>query len=414
MAGIEDKLRNVRTLEDIVSILSILFNNMNSLSRNYYDIFLNSTPMSIPMKLYDDNGDLVTVDVKNIASYKTSVILNPGNPDNVVSANKGAFCIDTSSSNQDLYYKTTDDGSSGWLKIYDDADDLLKRTGDGQFLTNLSTTQITNGILPIARGGTASAGGWSGLVYSDGTQYRKAVEGVDYMGSTSSVGIVSYFYGKNNLNGTPIDTQAIIDGDLVEINENYVVCNGAELPDIDKYSKLRTVLGGSTLPNLLDVYLKGSSNVGSVIVEGTVGSHTHGLSGNTGSESSHTHGPGTYDIRGVAGTSWMSNGKLQNPTYQMTGCFYKIPSGQTPKWDKNKSGTPTFNTDSSAKYYGVNDGSTSNNDPGMAFQAARNWSGSSASGSSHSHSLNGLTTNLNAENEKNDVRHMDAIPVMKF
>lgn len=386
MAGIEEKLRNVRTLEDIVSILSILFNNMNSLSRNYYDIFLNSTPMSIPMKLYDDNGDLVTVDVKNIASYKTSVILNPGNPDNVVSANKGAFCINTSSSNQDLYYKTTDDGSSGWLKIYDDADDLLKRTGDGQFLTNLSTTQITNGILPIARGGTASAGGWSGLVYSDGTQYRKAIEGVDYMGSTSSIGIVSYFYGKNNLNGTPIDTQAIIDGDLVEINENYVVCNGAELPDIDKYSKLRTVLGGSTLPNLLDAYLKGSSNVGSAIVEGTVGSHTHGLSGGTTSSAgSHAHGMGTLNIQGKY------NGHDQNKSG--SGCFtpYKAGTGGRDKHEYNYA------------FYGIE------------FNAQGNWTGSMDTAGAHTHSLSGITVTPNADSDiKNDVRHMDAIPVMKF
>lgn len=395
MAGIEEKLRNVRTLEDIVSILSILFNNMNSLSRNYYDIFLNSTPMSIPMKLYDDNGDLVTVDVKNIASYKTSVILNPGNPDNVVSANKGAFCIDTSSSNQDLYYKTTDDGSSGWLKIYDDADDLLKRTGDGQFLTNLSTTQITNGILPVTRGGTASAGGWSGLVYSDGTQYRKAIEGVDYMGSTSSIGIVSYFYGKNNLNGTPIDTQAIIDGDLVEINENYVVCNGAELPDIDKYSKLRTVLGGNILPDLRGVYLKGSNEVGSVIVEGTVGSHSHGLSGSTSTVSNHTHQKGTMEITGGfsgSGTS-ADQGLTDSGGAGAWGAFYRSTKKAKRVKVYNEGADPD-------NYYD--------------FAASRTWTGETEPKGAHSHSLNAQVLPNAASDIKNDVRHMDAIPVMKF
>ena len=91
MASVEDQLKNARTLEDIINILAILFNNMNSISRVYYDLFVNPIPMVVPVTLYDDNGLLTTKDIPNIASYRTSVLLVEGDPNGVQEASVGAF-----------------------------------------------------------------------------------------------------------------------------------------------------------------------------------------------------------------------------------------------------------------------------------------------------------------------------------
>ena len=67
------------------------------------------------------------------------------------------------------------------------------------------------------------------------------------------------------------------------------------------------------------------------------------------------------NIRGIAGMSWASGSQWNKGTIegvtQITGCFYKIPNGEA-----------------GVKYYGVNDASTSNNDPGMGFDASRSSS----------------------------------------
>lgn len=432
MANIEDQLRNVRTLEDIVNILAILFNNMNTISGIYYDLFLNSAPMMVPVKLYDENGVLQDREIPNVAYYKSSVLLNYGDPNGVQPANQGAFCIDTSTNN--LYYKAKGSDSTGWEKVYSsNSDNFLTPTGNGSQLTNLNMRSATEGPLSVIYGGTGlvSSSLFSGLVKANGENaFSKAVADTDYVAPASMVGIVSYFAGS-------IPSGVDVTKDLIIVRNGWFACNGAWASQT-KYKRLYDVIGdryGSDgvnfrIPNLIGKYIKGSTT-SAQDVDSVVGRHNHTFSGNTQPENEHVHGRGTFDITGIAGTSWMSNSKLQNPTNQFTGCFFKIPKYKTPVETTLSSGEKTWKVidgktqledASGKKYYGVNDDSTSPNDPGMGFQASLNWVGKTGA-TSHFHSLAGMSTDYNTIVEngetqeapiENEVKHMTLIPIIKF
>lgn len=68
---------------------------------------------------------------------------------------------------------------------------------------------------------------------------------------------------------------------------------------------------------------------------------------------------GAPEISGIAGCSWFSKSGAKHPyigKVQITGCFGILPNSRE---------------GGSGKYFGVNDGSTSSNDPGMDFKASR-------------------------------------------
>lgn len=411
MASVEDQLKNARTLEDIINILAILFNNMNSISRVYYDLFVNPIPMVVPVTLYDDNGILTTKDIPNIASYRTSVLLVEGDPNGVQEASVGAFCIDTTTG--DLYYKASgDNSSSGWKRVYsNNQDNFLTPTGNGSGLTDLDVSHATAGPLATLYGGTGvnADANFTGLVRANGVNpFTPAVPNEDYVSPANMVGIVSHYAGSD---------VTVTDNSEMVVNGGWLVCNGA-IVSISKYTRLFNKVGtryggdGVTtfgVPNLIGKYTKGAATAGTAKAA-VVGGHTHALSGNTDIEDQHTHERGSYEITGIAGTSWMSNKNKQNPAYQFKGCFFKIPTKSTPTWN-TVGGVPQYRS-SDAVYYGVNDDSTSNNDPGMGFQASLSWTGVSGK-TSHSHSLSGSTDN-NAESVENDVAHIEMIPVIKF
>lgn len=397
-----DIFKNVRTLEDIINVLSMLYGSLNSLNQNYYDLFVNPTPRDdIEVMGYDENGNITPRKVANVAYYRTSVMSGAGAPTATVEGVLGNFYIDTVTGN--LYYNTGQlKNKNEWTRIDDDRTTFLTPEGDGSGLTNLSTDQLVRGILPVERGGSG-VNNITGLIKGNDNQpYSAAIDGTDYIGP-SMTGVISYFAGD-------------------EAPTGWLICDGS-LKLKSSYSRLFSVIGNKykndgddtegdyfRLPNLIDKYIKGGTVAGTT-GEAQVGTHSHALTGSTNEENQHTHDRGTYDIRGVAGTSWMSNGKLQNPTYQFTGCFFKIPSKEKPTWTIS-GGRPVLITDSNAKYYGVNDDSTSNNDPGMGFQAALNWSGRSGS-TSHSHTLSGSTA-VNAQDTENDVAHITMIPIIKY
>ena len=57
--NITDKLKNVRTLEDIVNLLTILFTNLNNQNEIYYDMFLNPNPMDVELERYNEKIDRI-------------------------------------------------------------------------------------------------------------------------------------------------------------------------------------------------------------------------------------------------------------------------------------------------------------------------------------------------------------------
>lgn len=419
MASIEDQLKNVRTLEDIVNILSILFNNMNSISRLYYDIFLNPTPMKdIPVKLYDDNGVLQDREIPNVAYYKSSVLLNPGSPEGVLPASQGAFCIDTLTN--DLYYKSEGTDSTGWQKVFSsNSDNFLTPTGSGAQLTDLNMRNATDGPLSVLYGGTGipnvekGLSLFNGLVKANGTSpFSEALPDSKYKDNLSSdyvdpavmVGVVSYYAGNVNIKA---DEPTIVNG-------GWFVCNGEKVESA-KYPRLESVIGeiyGKTedgkyffLPNLIGKYIKGSDQSGA---EGSynVGRHDHSLGeATTGAAGAHTHNRGTMNITGgFQGAGQFaqpaSHGNTDPNNFNPWGAFkcknkrYKVGNkGAEPDW-----------------YY--------------EFDASANWTGETSEAPDHTHTLNGVISYNKWENpetkevedapEENDVNHIKMIPIIKF
>lgn len=402
MASIEDQLRNVRTLEDIVNILAILFNNMNSISRVYYDIFLNGTPMLVPVKLYDDNGVLVDREIPNVAYYRAGVIFCDGSPEGVIAADAGKFCIDRS--NNDLYYKTAGTDSTGWKKVYSsNSDTFLTPTGNGSGLTDLDMTHATAGPLSVLYGGTGYSAdeNFVGLVRANGTQpFSKAVPNTDYVSPASMVGVVSHYAGNivlpegyDEKNPAPI-----------VVNDGWLVCNGA-IVNISNYGelykKIGTKYGGDGinnfgLPNLIGHYVKGSTIASGDTQSAIVGKHTHELgSATAGAAGGHKHERGTMEITGG---------------FQGAGQFDKnVP------WTRTDSGTsaPYGAFDKVSRRYQVyNKGGQG--DWFYDFKASRTWSGETSESGVHTHPLTGTTSPNTSDDVENDVKHLDMIPIIKF
>jgi hypothetical protein len=325
-----------------------------------------------------------------------------GSPKGNRDGNLGNFYIDLTTGDLYYYFGQTS-GNLDWVSIWNSNSEFLTPSGDGSELTNLSTDQLVRGILPIQRGGTG-VNSITGLIRGNGeAPFSQAVDGTDYLGP-SMTGVISYYAGDNVPTGW-----LVCDGSLVNKNDYLRLYSKIG----DKYQNAGDDVGSESttfrLPNLIDKYVKGGTVAGTR-GEPTVGPHTHTLTGST-DVNSHTHNRGTFDIRGVAGTSWMSKGEWQDPTYQFTGCFFKIPSKKKPTWAIS-GGKPVLESDSKALYYGINDKNTSNNDPGMGFQAALNCTGESGV-TSHSHTISGSTA-VNTTDAENDVAHITMIPIIKY
>lgn len=131
MATIEERLQNVRTMEDVVYLLSVLFTNLNNQNKMYYDMFLNPTPMDIDLERYDENGKLVTVTLPNRAKDRIWVLTGKGNPNGQIAAKIGTIYLDETSKN--LWFKSdgADSDTSGWKQIYDSSDEFLRPDGNG-------------------------------------------------------------------------------------------------------------------------------------------------------------------------------------------------------------------------------------------------------------------------------------------
>ena len=426
MASIEDQLKNVRTLEDIINILAILFNNMNSISRVYYDLFVNPTPMVVPVTLYDDNGVLTTKNIPNIASYRTSVLLVEGDPNGVLEANVGAFCIDTTTG--DLYYKASGEGSSsGWKRIYsNNQDNFLTPTGNGSGLTDLDVAHATAGPLATIYGGTGVNAGtdFSGLVRANGTNpFTLAVPNEDYVSPANMVGVVSHYAG--------IDI-TVSDNSETVVNNSWLVCNGAEV-EITKYQRLYNKIGtkyggnGTTtfcVPNLINKYVKGSSEAGT---EGaaTVGGHEHNLGTQTGAGGQHKHNRGNMQISGgfQGGGQFSKNNQAlsfvdENATDAASGS-----TGATKVANDNGGSLPNGAFTCMSKRYKMKN-TDGEPDWYYKFRASRTWTGLTSypvndsdqltnGDGTHTHPLSGTVEN-NAPDVENDVAHIEMIPIIKF
>ena len=163
----------IRTLQDVINVLSVIFFNMNEIERIYYDVFINPNAMDVEFQRYNDLGVLETITIPNRAKDAQSTLTGTGDPEGFVIAGVGVFYIDELTYN--LYYKRTGSDAYGWTKI-DTVLNLLKDidylspTGDASNLTNLNMTNAGSGVLAVGRGGTG-ASGLTGLIKGNGTSH---------------------------------------------------------------------------------------------------------------------------------------------------------------------------------------------------------------------------------------------------
>lgn len=384
MATIEERLQNVRTLEDIVYLLTILFTNLNNQNKMYYDMFLNPVPMDLELERYDENGELVKVTLANRAKDRIWVLTGEGNPNGSVAAKVGTLYLDLNENSRSLYFKSTgsEEDTSGWQLIYSYNNlNYLAPDGDASELQNVNADSITMGTLKVPFGGTGTQRITSGSLIQGNGQDPFSPYNISDLSSLFDefIGMIMY---------SSVDN----------ITGNWLICDGTEYninerPELTKlFNKIGNKYGGNgvttfKVPNLISQYIKCGSedNVGSY-EDGIVGSHTHSLKGNVGSESSHTHGRGSYNITG----SFQTSGNSSN-----VGAFYG--GNKIGYWMVGENYTP------SGLWHAK-----------VSFDASRSWTGSSGAGSSHTHSLTNLSTQENSDSLTNEVNHTNLIPVIRY
>lgn len=432
MAGIEDKLKNVRTLEDIINVLNVLYSSLNSLNRNYYDLFVNTTPRNdIEVMGYDDDGNIVPMTVANLAYYKTPVKTGTVNPNGVESGGIGTFYINTTTNH--LFFKAEDptgEGTSteGWQELCSPLANFLENDGIGSSLRDLNADAITMGTLTVAHGGTG-ANSLSGIIKGNGTNpVSSAVEGVDYISPNNLRGTCSHFAGY---------IEDVDSGEEKELLNGWLVCNGAEV-DKSKYSALYNVIGDRygtasegkfKLPNLIESYIKGGAvneSGENPVVSAIVGGHTHGLTGNTGSGGNiitgtageHSHGKGTFRIVGGFNANELHDSAIgkRGGNYAW-GCFNNtsiMTIGSSEFGVKRP--TPKAESDESQAGFSIDTNNVLGKDNAGNMNNTPCWTGNTSVDPGHTHSLNLAVANNTPSNPntENDVKHLVMVPIIKY
>src|SRR5574344_1929402 len=124
------------SLNEITVLLSRLQTNYSNLMTSWYDMFYNTTPMTVSIQLYNDAGVLTTYNIPNRAKDFTYVQTGNGSPEGNVTASMGTIYQDLT--NGALYIKKTATGSTGWviLAIKNDISAVIMQ-GDGSPEGNL-------------------------------------------------------------------------------------------------------------------------------------------------------------------------------------------------------------------------------------------------------------------------------------
>ena len=76
-------------LKQIQSQLAALETSYANMTRTYYNMFYNNTPMDITLQIYDEDGALKTITVPNRAKASTSTLTYAGSPLGVLQAALG-------------------------------------------------------------------------------------------------------------------------------------------------------------------------------------------------------------------------------------------------------------------------------------------------------------------------------------
>ena len=389
-SSINDNLKAVRTMEDIVNLLSILFTNLNNQNEMYYDMFLNPVPMDLDLERYDENGKLVTVVLPNVAKMRIVAYSGEGSPNGRQAADIGALYIDTLT--KEIYYKAFGTGKDGWQLIWSTSNfvegiNYLTPTGNGSQLQNLSADSINSGTLLVARGGTG-VNSITGLIKGNGTTpFTAAVVDEDYLAPSSLTGLIM---------SCPFET--IPDGWLICDNTIYDISRNPELTRL--CNKLGNKYGGDGIttfgvPNLVGAYVDpdtgetkyrgryvkyGMPSAVGTSEEAHVGEHNHEVIGSTAVDGAHTHDRGSMEILG--GFSQESTGVKVKGAFSLGA----VVSGQTSEPGGKK-------------------------DRYIEFKASDGWTGVT-SATPHQHSIN--ITASSGGYGTNDVDHIVMVPIIKY
>lgn len=376
-------IRNVRTMEDVAYLLNILYTNLNNLDRVYYDMFINPVPMDIELQRYNEKGELVTVVIPNRAKDIISTYTGLGNPNGKQVADVGALYLDLDSLN--MFYKSAGSDSYGWNMLLSSANlvanvDYLTPTGDGSQLTNLNLSNVGSGVLRVNRGGTGVTS-ITGVLKGNGINpLSPAVEDEDFIAPNGLTGIICYY---------PVTT----------IPKGWLVCDGATYSRatyLRLFNKIGVKYGSGdgvttfNVPNLSGVTIRGyqqgyTQDLG-IVRDGTVGGHTHSVTGSTDQAGRHNHTRGTMEIKGSFGGLISSGGPPAT-----NGCVSTQYRGDT---GFGHSGDHHWN------YYAA------------YIEAARGWSGSTSPAGIHVHTVTG-TAESNSGDE-NTVKNITLIPIIKY
>lgn len=101
--------------------LAILMTNSVAYSSKMYDMFVSSTPMDIEFNVWTSVDTFETITVPNRAKGNIPASYGEGSPEGSVEASYGSIYIDQSDNS--IYIKITDEGSTGWLQLVT-SDDL--------------------------------------------------------------------------------------------------------------------------------------------------------------------------------------------------------------------------------------------------------------------------------------------------
>lgn len=381
MASIEERLKNVRTMEDVVNLLTILFTNLNNQNEMYYNMFLNPTPMDIELERYDENGVLETVTLPNRAKDRIWIYTGIGNPNGVVAARVGSVYLDTEE--RVLYFKSAGEDKSNWIQMWSENNlNYLAPDGNGSQLTNLNASSIDMGTLRVERGGTGR----------DFLDFGKFLQG-NGINPVDLIDVSSIASSLKELVGMIMYCPYTFE-DESELG-HWLICDGRAISRTDYadlFNKIGTKYGtgdGSStfnIPNLIGRYIKGGKDNVGTLGDGHMPAHSHPLSGYSGYENGHVHGPGTLNATGYF--------SMETSGIQLDGKLFSR-------------GALARNSKTSAP------GGT--NDRRINFNLANAWNTSTRTtpGTSHRHPLTG-TTGTAGSDSSNEVNHMVLIPVIRY
>ena len=238
------------TDDQIITLLQMLFTNMNNLDKVYYDLFINTIPMDITLERYDENGTLHTYIIPNRAKDQSQTYLGQGSPEGVQDAKVGSFYLDVLNGN--MYIKVRQTERYGWYLVYTANNfragiDFMTPDGDGSSIRNLNGSNVSNGIVSASVGGTGTTG-LTGILKGNGANpCTVAVPNVDYATPTLFTGMVAQFAGSAPIGWLVADGAIYLETDYPALSSylNGAFNNGLE------------PLGYFRVPDLRGMFIRG-------------------------------------------------------------------------------------------------------------------------------------------------------------